>query len=265
VWYEGSGLSTPNWLHADEQGTVIATTNGSGAATQYVYSATGEPTNWSGARFRYTGQAALPEVALYYYKARMYDPHLGRFLQTDPIGYVSDYNLYAYVGNDPTNKTDPMGMIILTLGGYAEGSFIVGGNVSVGLYWDTETGEIGRYNSMEGGTGIGLSTGGTVSAYGSVGDLAGPYLTTGAGVGPASGAVVVGTNNGNHATGGNFSLGVGPVPFEHKLNAGYGWSSCWFFCGPRKNEGKLLSRPNAPQETGRASGVRLRKGLIRRH
>ncbi|MEP5724849.1 MAG: RHS repeat-associated core domain-containing protein [Erythrobacter sp.] len=37
-------------------------------------------------RFRYTGQAWLPELEMYYYKARIYSPKLGRFLQTDPIG-----------------------------------------------------------------------------------------------------------------------------------------------------------------------------------
>jgi uncharacterized protein RhaS with RHS repeats len=32
-----------------------------------------------------------------------------RFLQTDPVGYSADQNLYTYVGNDPTDKTDPKG------------------------------------------------------------------------------------------------------------------------------------------------------------
>ena len=34
-----------------------------------------------------TGQQWLPELGMYHYKARIYSPTLGRFLQTDPIGY----------------------------------------------------------------------------------------------------------------------------------------------------------------------------------
>jgi hypothetical protein len=49
-------------------------------------------------------------VAAYYYKTRMYAPTLGRFTQTDRVGYAAGLNLYAYVGNDPVNAIDSFGL-----------------------------------------------------------------------------------------------------------------------------------------------------------
>jgi uncharacterized protein RhaS with RHS repeats len=52
----------------------------------------------------------ISELQLYYYRARFYSPQTGRFLQTDPVGYKDDINLYAYVNNDPVDRTDPRGL-----------------------------------------------------------------------------------------------------------------------------------------------------------
>ena len=61
-------------------------------------------------RFQYTGQKWLPILGLYDYKARTYSPTLGRFMQTDPIGYAAGLNWYNYVSSDPINNTDPSGL-----------------------------------------------------------------------------------------------------------------------------------------------------------
>jgi RHS repeat-associated protein len=117
VWYEGSGTSDRRWLHADERGSIIAITNGSGVTTNVnAYDEYGIPQSSNEGRFQYTGQTWLPELGMYYYKARIYSPTLGRFLQPDQIGYGDGMNMYAYVGSDPINLVDSSGNRAMTPG-----------------------------------------------------------------------------------------------------------------------------------------------------
>jgi len=102
----------------DIQGSIVANLDaGSGALTKAGYQAYGENPGLTSGTFRFTGRRFDPETAgsisepsgLYYYRARMYSPTLGRFMQTDPIGYRAGGNLYAYGGNDPLSLVDPYG------------------------------------------------------------------------------------------------------------------------------------------------------------
>jgi len=71
--------------------------------------------------------------------ARWYDPTVGRWLSEDPSGLTVDADPYRYVGNDPTNGTDPSGLVdaegMLATGGYVRPPFSTGW-VTIGSGFD---------------------------------------------------------------------------------------------------------------------------------
>jgi RHS repeat-associated protein len=103
----------------DIQGSIIGTLDSGGTLAKAGVQPYGENPTVTTGSFRYTGRRIDPETGgsasqpsgLYYYRARMYSPPWGRFLQPDPIGHAGGGNLYAYVGNDPLNPVDPGGLI----------------------------------------------------------------------------------------------------------------------------------------------------------
>lgn len=120
----GSGIDEPIavtrggstfFYHQDGLGTVTELTDSTGAtAKAYAYDAYGSIVNQTGSvdqPYTYTGRELDSETGLYYYRARYYDPRIGRFLQTDPNGVVGgDINPFRYVRSNPVNFIDPYGL-----------------------------------------------------------------------------------------------------------------------------------------------------------
>jgi RHS repeat-associated protein len=107
------------WTLSDHQGTVRDWLTSAGASQKHVrYDSFGRITQQTGTlsnRFWYTGREWDSEIGLYYYRARYYDPGVGRFISEDPIGFGGqDPNLYRYVGNYSTGLTDPYGLKLVS-------------------------------------------------------------------------------------------------------------------------------------------------------
>jgi RHS repeat-associated protein len=104
-------------LHADATGSIIATTaNDGGLRSQTTFDAWGETLARDGtstSKFGYTGHEADLETGLHYFKARYYDPQIGRFISEDTLDGKAErpasFNKYLYAYANPGAYTDPDG------------------------------------------------------------------------------------------------------------------------------------------------------------
>jgi RHS repeat-associated protein len=99
---------------ADHLSSVVQTTNGTGTVTL-----TREYDPWGNllqggavGGYAFTGREWDPETGLYYYRARYYDPKVGRFLGEDPVSFQGT-TPYGYVEGRVTLFTDPSGMVMI--------------------------------------------------------------------------------------------------------------------------------------------------------
>jgi RHS repeat-associated protein len=214
VWYEGSGTTDKRWLIPDERGSIIAVTNASGAVTNVNrYDDYGVPAATNVGRFQYTGQAWVPELQMYYYKARIYAPTLGRFMQTDPTGYDDGPNSYDYVGGDPVNKSDPSGLC--STGSRVAGNNAVGCKKALGAEGDGSD-AAGRRGSSAGASSAQSNQG--ASSVQSAGEQQAAGSTPEYG----DGLQLVGYYNGQRTFGDRPTVGRSIVPFYPlgRINSG---------------------------------------------
>ena len=158
---EIGGSST--YYHADGLGSVLKTSNGVGSVThEYRYDSYGRiEAGSTQSGYSFTGREWDAETGLFYYRARYYDPNVGRFISEDPIGLLGGLNTYAYVGRNPIMRVDPFGLEWKWVFNRAEGT----------LTGTDESGEIFTWEAVSGPHGKGELPAGEYTLKGSPVDV----------------------------------------------------------------------------------------------
>jgi len=112
--YDTDGKHKPYLFHQDQLTSTTAVTGHNGGTIQSTrYGAFGNIISNTGTtpnRQTYTGRED-DKTGLMYYRARYYDPAIGRFISEDPMGFgAGDVNFYQYTSNNPVNGNDPSGL-----------------------------------------------------------------------------------------------------------------------------------------------------------
>ncbi|NMR26315.1 RHS repeat-associated core domain-containing protein [Pseudoalteromonas sp. NEC-BIFX-2020_015] len=168
----------------------------------------------------YTGHKFDTDLGLSYMQARYYDPVIGRFYSSDPVGTlehlsglggIHGFNRYAYANNNPYKYVDPDGEAVIYAGFTGGGNAGVSGDNAGGVFFDVSFDGIkfGTYTSHE----IGSSTGTPSAGAGfEMGAMTGGYETALNGeymiAGGQGGAGAVGTVAGNTTLGPTPEVGV---------------------------------------------------------
>ncbi len=113
-YYYAQGAKTNYTFHHDHLQSIVGLSGHNGDAEQTIsYGPFGEGIGSNGSSpnvLGYTGRELDSETGLYYYRARYYDPEIGRFLNEDPLGFEAGINFYTYCSNNPINFNDPDGL-----------------------------------------------------------------------------------------------------------------------------------------------------------
>ncbi len=118
---QADSSSIKNYYLQNAHGDVVQLSNSAGSSTKnYSYDAFGIEKNIDSNDtnpFRYSGEYYDKETGNIYLRARYYDPHMGRFMNEDPI--KDGNNFYTYCFNSPISLVDPSGLKMVWIRDYA--------------------------------------------------------------------------------------------------------------------------------------------------